>query len=128
MGSREELLTQGFTVARGILPLPLVARLLAACDVAKAIARRDIGPSAQRLQPVVWRDDIDQAAFEEYSSFAPMEEAVERLFSPRHRHCNTWHANAPCVSPLWRCAAELRTGPPAAGLCPRASGLTPLRR
>ena len=51
MGSREELLSQGFTVARGILPPDLVARLLTVCMQAKSIARREIGPSAQRLQP-----------------------------------------------------------------------------
>jgi hypothetical protein len=95
MGSREELLSQGFTVARGILPPQLVARLLAVCNHAKAIARREIGPSAQRLQPVVWRDDLSQEAFEEYARLPAMREAVVRLFSPHHRHCNTWHPNAP---------------------------------
>ena len=68
MGSREELLSQGFTVARGILPPQLVARLLVVCNQAKAIARREIGPSVQRLQPVVWREDLSQEAFEEYAA------------------------------------------------------------
>ena len=51
MGSREELERQGFTVAKAILPPQLVEKLVAACDVAREIARREIGPSAQRLQP-----------------------------------------------------------------------------
>lgn len=95
MGSREELLSQGFTVARGILPPDLVARLLTVCMQAKSIARREIGPSAQRLQPVVWRDDLSQEPFEEYAQLPAMREAVARLFSTHHRHCNTWHQNAP---------------------------------
>jgi hypothetical protein len=95
MGSREELQRQGFTVARGVLAPPLVARLLVACTEAKAIARAEISPQAQRLQPVVWRDDLPQDAFAEYARWPPMREAVARIFSPQHRHCNTWHANAP---------------------------------
>jgi len=95
MGSREELERQGFTVAKAILPPQLVGKLVAACDVAREIARREIGPSAQRLQPVIWRDDIDQSAFIEYAELPAMREAVTRLFSPRHRHAQRWHPNAP---------------------------------
>lgn len=95
MGSREELLSQGYTVARGILPPWLVGHLRTACEQAKSIARREGGPSAQRLQPVVWRSDLPQAAFEEYARLPAMREAVCRLFSSHHRHCNTWHPNAP---------------------------------
>ena len=105
MGSREELAQRGFTVARGIIPPQLVAKLLAACDAARAIARREIGPQAQRLQPVVWRDDLDQSAFEEYARLPAMVEAVSRIFSPQHRHAQRWYANAP-LGCLFEPAAE----------------------
>lgn len=71
---------EGYTVFERIIPPPLLARLRAACEEARSLARSQNGPQTQRLQPVA-RPDLDQAAFVEYGELAPLRDAVRRLLA-----------------------------------------------
>ena len=49
---RDEYVTNGYTILRGLLPASLLADLRRETDKAREIARAEGGPLAQRLQPV----------------------------------------------------------------------------
>ena len=79
---RAQFRRDGFAVFESAIPLPLVERLRTTCATVRELAR-STNPQAQRLQPVQ-REDLDQAAFVEYSELAPLRAAVSDLLSQDH--------------------------------------------
>jgi hypothetical protein len=83
----DEYRTLGYTVFHQILPPTLIADLRRSADQARAIARLEHSPQAQRLQPVS-KYEIDQQPFIDYAELAPLKDAIHRLLSPQHNHGN----------------------------------------
>ena len=61
-----EFQMRGYTVFKGIVPESLLSDLRNATDVAREIARTELGPQAQRLQPVV-DYDLDHQPFIDFA-------------------------------------------------------------
>ena len=114
---RAQYLRDGYTVLSAAIPEPLVLRLHAVSESARALARES-NPQAQRLQPVQ-RDDLAQAALIEYGELAHLRTAITELLTPDHKlwgdrnvfgilfeprdaaYCTNWHRdwrdNIECV-------------------------------
>jgi hypothetical protein len=72
----------GYIIMRGVIPAPLIERLRAMAEEARAIAHRVSGPQAQRLQPL--GDYLDVAALREFTQLPALTEAFRTVLSGRH--------------------------------------------
>lgn len=71
----------GFTVFRSILPPSLLGDLRRETDKGRAIARKNGGEQAQRLQPIVEFPEIDMRPFDDYHHLPPLLAALDALFA-----------------------------------------------
>ena len=74
----EEYYTLGYTVFRGLLPTSLLADLRRAAEPARALARSQKGPLAQRLQPL-GAYDLDLRPFQAYHDLPELNAGIQRL-------------------------------------------------
>lgn len=82
---REEYLTDGLTVLRGLIPASLLADLRREADRARDLARREHGPQTQRLQPVYAYDALDARPFRAFLDLPGLRETVEKVLGPDRR-------------------------------------------
>jgi hypothetical protein len=76
---REEYLTDGLTILRGLIPPALLSDLRREADRAREIARREHGAQTQRLQPVYAYEEIDARPFREFLDLPGLRETVEKV-------------------------------------------------
>jgi hypothetical protein len=104
---REEYVTVGLTVLRGLIPTTLLGDLRRETDKARVIARQQRGPLAQRLQPVFAYDEqLDLRPFHDFLALPGLRATVDGILSPQHRRtymmgvllepetaawCTAWH-------------------------------------
>jgi ectoine hydroxylase-related dioxygenase (phytanoyl-CoA dioxygenase family) len=103
---RDEYVTAGLTVLRGLIPAALLADLRHESDKARVIARQQRGPQAQRLQPVFAYEDLNHQPFHDFLELPGLRAAVDGILSPQHRRshamgilfepehdawCTAWH-------------------------------------
>ncbi len=126
---REEYITDGFTILRGLIPAALLTDLRRETDTARTIARNKYGPQAQRLQPVYAYEELDSRPFRDFLGLPEMRATVEGILGPDHRPsdimgvllepaqnawCTHWHRdwgyNAPHVDleAFFRSVTDLR--------------------
>jgi hypothetical protein len=125
---RDEYITDGVTVLRGLIPAALLTDLRRVGEVAREIARAKHGPQAQRLQPVWNYDGIDHQPFRDFldlpemratvdgilgSDYRPSERMAVFLEPERDAWCTAWHrdwGNVPGVDleAYFRTVADLR--------------------
>lgn len=79
----EEFKTRGYTVFRQIVPTTLIGDLRSEAEVAKRIARDELGPQVQRAQPVA-DYDIDHKPFENFSELPELVDALAKVLTPHH--------------------------------------------
>ena len=117
-----EFQMRGYTVFKDIVPESLLSDLRNATDVAREIARTELGPQAQRLQPVV-DYDLDHQPFIDFAELPGLVDAVAYVLTSRHRpsslktlgillepadvpYCTMWHRdgrdNPKVNSEMWR--------------------------
>jgi ectoine hydroxylase-related dioxygenase (phytanoyl-CoA dioxygenase family) len=103
---REEYVTVGLTVLRGLIPTALLADLRRETDKARVIARGQRGPQIQRLQPVFAYDELNHKPFHDFLELPGLRAAVDGILSKEHRRtlvmgvllepehdawCTAWH-------------------------------------
>jgi len=75
----------GYVIFRQILPVSLVRDLRKASVRVPEIARKARGPDAQRLQPIKSNlTDAEFRPFIDYFNLAPLNDAIHKIFTPRH--------------------------------------------
>lgn len=104
--SRDEYLTQGYTILRDLMPPTLIAELRLETDKAREIARRKDGTQAQRLQPVYAHEELNPRAFRDFLALPGLQTAVANILGPDHHQsdimgvllepvakawCTSWH-------------------------------------
>jgi hypothetical protein len=82
---RDEYVTDGLTVLRGIIPASLLADLRREADKAREIARQKHGAQAQRLQPVYAYEDLDPRPFRDFLGLPGMQATVEGILGSDHK-------------------------------------------
>jgi hypothetical protein len=82
---REEYITDGFTILRGIIPTTLLGDLRRETDLAREIARARNGPQAQRLQPVYAYEGLNSKPFRDFLDLPGMRATVAGVLGPDHR-------------------------------------------
>ena len=82
---REEYLTDGLTILRGLIPPGLLADLRREAEKAREIAHRRGGPQTQRLQPVYAYEEIDPRPFREFLDLPGLRDAVAGIPGGSHR-------------------------------------------
>ena len=87
-GLREEYQTTGLIVLRDLIPATLLTDLRGETDKARAIARREHGIQAQRLQPVYRYPEIDPRPFRDFLNLSELQKVVENVLSKEHRQSN----------------------------------------
>lgn len=75
---------QGYFVLRQIVPPALITDLRRMAEEAKTIARREGGPQAQRLQPLVGREGLEAAPLRAFVELPELRAALQTLLTPRH--------------------------------------------
>src|SRR5262249_40928988 len=103
---REEYMTAGLTILRGLIPAALLADLRRETDKARVIARQKSGAQAQRLQPVYAYDELNHQPFHDFLELPNLRTAVDNILTPQHRRtlvmgvllepaenawCTAWH-------------------------------------
>ncbi len=82
---RDEYITAGLTVLRGVIPVSLLADLRRETDKARAIARLNSGPQSQRLQPVYGYEELDHRSFRDFLGLPGMQATVEGILGISHQ-------------------------------------------
>jgi len=72
----------GYLILRGVIPAPLMERLRAMAEEARAIAHRLHGPQAQRLQPL--GEHVDVTPLREFKAQPELLAAFRAILSERH--------------------------------------------
>jgi hypothetical protein len=85
---REEYVTDGLTILRGVIPTSLLAGLRRETDTAREIARARHGPQAQRLQPVYAYDQLNHQLFRDFLDLPGLQEAVRGILGPDRHQSN----------------------------------------
>lgn len=80
--NREEYFRDGFTILRGLIPAPLLTDLRRETDIAREIARRQQGASAQRLQPVYAYSEVNPTPFREFLDLPELQKTVTEILGP----------------------------------------------
>src|SRR5687767_10190316 len=75
----QQYASQGYTVLRKIIPVPLLRDLRREAEKGREIARRLQGPNAQRLQPLSRHSELDQRPFEDYANLPEIVDAIRVL-------------------------------------------------
>jgi ectoine hydroxylase-related dioxygenase (phytanoyl-CoA dioxygenase family) len=103
---RDEYMTAGLTILRGLIPAALLADLRRETDKARVIARSQRGPQTQRLQPVFAYEELNHQPFHDFLELPGLRAAVDGILSPEHRRsaamgillepaeeawCTAWH-------------------------------------
>lgn len=81
---RDEYCGDGYTILRGAIPPELLGRLRVEAEKARAIARRQSGEQAQRLQPVWSYPELDHRPFREFLGLDSIRTTAAALLSPAH--------------------------------------------
>src|SRR5579884_2335818 len=81
---REEYVTDGYTVLRGLIPASLLADLRREADRAREIAHRQHGPQAQRLQPVYAYEELDSRPFRDFLGLPGLQATAEGILGTGH--------------------------------------------
>jgi hypothetical protein len=125
---RTEYSTDGVTILRGIIPATLLSDLRREAEKARAIARLEHGPRAQRLQPVWPYEGLDLQPFRDFLILPELRATVEEILGTEHRPsdrmavfldperdawCTAWHrdwGNVPGIDldAYFKCVADLR--------------------
>ena len=69
------------------MPTSLIGDLRSEAEVAKRIAREELGPQVQRSQPVA-NYDIDHKPFEDFSELPELVDALAKVLTPSHTPSN----------------------------------------
>lgn len=85
---REEYFGRGLTVLRGLIPPALLGDLRREAEKARAIAHRESGPQAQRLQPVYRYPELDPRPFRDFLALPELRRTVEGILGPDHQESN----------------------------------------
>ncbi len=81
---RDEYVTDGFTVLRGVIPASLLTDLRREAEKAREIARGKQGPQTQRLQPVYAYDELNHQPFRDFLTLPGMAATVEGILGKGH--------------------------------------------
>ena len=81
---REEYLTNGVTILRGLIPAPLLSALRREADKGRALARAQQGPQVQRIQPVYAYAELDHRPFREFLALPELRACVEATLGRDH--------------------------------------------
>lgn len=76
---REEYITDGLTILRGLIPLSLLSDLRREADKGREVAHRVHGLQAQRIQPVYSYDEINPTPFREFLNLPELRKTVENI-------------------------------------------------
>lgn len=82
---REEYISSGLTVLRGLIPASLLTDLRRETDTAREIARQQHGAQAQRLQPVYAYDALNPQPFRDFLTLPALLETVAAILGAEHR-------------------------------------------
>lgn len=82
--NRNEYYTDGLTVLRGLIPASLLADLRAQAEIARELARKIGGPSAQRLQPVYKYEELNPQPFRDFLNLDGLRTTVLNILGPEH--------------------------------------------
>ena len=83
--NREEYFRDGVTILRGLIPAALLADLRRETDIAREIARKQSGASAQRLQPVYAYPEVNPQPFRDFLNLPELRATVDGILGTEFR-------------------------------------------